>query len=252
MDPVELVLELLYYRTEVALESGTDVQSAGVALAVDRIGAGLQRHIGHVGESHGRAGWCVDAQTPDVEDAGARLRCAPYNDVVGLTAAEDVTHLLTGDQGCSGSAYIAWLQSVPFSLGKIHLDLQLRDVCRHIGVLILDAFDAAHDLFDLGGFFAQDRQVLAKDAHDDRLLAAGDHFLDALIEVGLGLPEKAGIGIVDIFYLIESLVVIRRWIDADPVLAEIDPCDLLAKERLAHMCSEIAYARNLPELLTNR
>jgi hypothetical protein len=68
--------------------------------------------------------------------------------------------------------------------------------------------------------FAQDRQVLAKDADDDRLLAARDYFLDPLIEVGLGLPEKAGIGIVDIFYLIKGPVLVRRWIDADPVLAQ--------------------------------
>ena len=35
-------------------------------------------------------------------------------------------------------------------------------------------------------------------------LPPGDHFLDALVEIGLGLPEEARIGVIDVFYRVQG------------------------------------------------
>ena len=52
---------------------------------------------------------------------------------------EDVAHFLTGDQSRGGPAYVSRLQAVLLSLGQVDLHLELRDIGRNIGVLVLDA-----------------------------------------------------------------------------------------------------------------
>ena len=89
------------------------------------------------------------------------------------------------------------------------------------------------------------------DPDDDGLLAAGDHFLDALVEIGLGLPEQARIGVVDVLDRVQRRVVVLRRVGAHPVLAEVDPGHLLAEERLADVGPEVADPGDLAKLLAD-
>ena len=100
------------------------------------------------------------------------------------------------------------------------------------------------------GFAPQCVQVRAEDAHDDRFALAADHFADALGEVRLDIGEHPRVAGDQVLDLGACLLVVRRLGDADPVLAEVDPGDLLAEHRLADVRPEVADAGNRTRLAT--
>ena len=53
------------------------------------------------------------------------------------------------------------------------------------------------------GLLAQYLQVVAVDADDDGLLGAGQHLLDALVQVGLDVAVKAGIAVDDVLEVVQ-------------------------------------------------
>ena len=125
----------------------------------------------------------------------ARLRGAPDDDVVGLAAAEDVADLLAGHQGRGGPADVAGLEPVPARPCARSTSTWICGTSVEMSTCgSLDAVDAGQDARGSpAALLAQDRQVLAVDPDDDRLLAAGEHLLDALVEVGLDLAEEPGV-----------------------------------------------------------
>ncbi len=143
MDVLELLLELSHHCAEVALRrsrstsSRRESPSRSMAFGLgcsDTFATSASRTVLPDGVSMRRFWMSGTLRT--------RLRRAPHHDVVRLAAAEDVTDFLPGDQRRGGSAYVSRFQSVLLGLGKIDLHLELRDVGRDIGVLVLNALDA--------------------------------------------------------------------------------------------------------------
>ena len=64
------------------------------------------------------------------------------------------------------------------------------------------------------------------------LAAAGDDLLGPLVQVGLAVPEEAGVVGDHLVDGGDRLVVVDVRVDADPVLAEVDAVRLVALERL--------------------
>ena len=83
---------------------------------------------------------------------------------------------------------------------------------------------------------------------DDLVAGPGQDLVDPFVQVRLDVVEHAGVAVGDRFDLLERRGVVGLRIDADPVLAELDAGDLLAEQRLADVRSEIADARDRPQV----
>ena len=91
-------------------------------------------------------------------------------------------------------------------------------------------------------------QVAPVDADVEGFLRSGDDLVDALVEVGLDVVEHPGISGHDMFDRPDGLVVVDLRIDADPVLGEVDAVDLVREQGLPDVGSEVAHARDRPQL----
>ena len=112
--------------------------------------------------------------------------------------------------------------------------------------------DPRERLPDLLRLVAQDVQIGAVDAHDDRLARSGQHLSDPLLQIGLHVAIEPGIAVDHLLDRGQRLVVVDRRIDADPVLGEVDAVHLVGDERLADVGAAVAHARDGPQLLTGR
>ena len=90
-------------------------------------------------------------------------------DVVGLPVPEDVTDLLAREHGRSRPSHIPRLQPVPLRLLEVDLDLDLGDVGLELDVLIHHAVDRSEDLADLIRLRPDHLEIVAEDAHHDRV-----------------------------------------------------------------------------------
>ena len=91
-------------------------------------------------------------------------------------------------------------------------------------------------------------EVRSVDADRDLVAGPGKDLVDSFVQVRLDVAEHAGVAVGDRFDLLERRGVVGLRIDADPVLAELDAGDLLAEQRLADVGSEIADARDRPQV----
>ena len=97
-------------------------------------------------------------------------------------------------------------------------------------------------------FVAQDGQVGPVDAHDDRFARAGQDLLDPLPQVRLHVAVEPGVALDRRMDGGQRRVVVDVGADADPVLAEVHPVDLVGHEGLPDVRAAVADAGDLPEV----
>ena len=102
-----------------------DVDAARLVVALDRVRAGGESHVRHVGELDLLTGRGVDREVTDVLEAVTRLGQRPDVDVVGAAASEDVRDLLTCDVDRRLAPNVARFEVVLAGLVEIELDLDL-------------------------------------------------------------------------------------------------------------------------------
>src|SRR5215207_10033578 len=156
-------------------------------------------------------------------------------DVVRPAARENVTDLLAGYQcGCLPTD-LSRSQPDRSGFGQIGFNLYMRQVGLQRGMRVLDPRDVADPLLAGLGLLLQLREVGPVDAHHDGLASTGQHFLDALPEIGLHVAIQPWVGLDDAMNLLQSLVVIDLRADTDPVLTEVNAVDLVRQIRLPDM-----------------
>ena len=169
-------------------------------------------------------------------------------DVVRPAACEDVTDLFAGYQGRCLPTDLSRSQPDRSSFGQIGFNLDMRQVGLQRGMRVLNPRDVADPLLDGLGLLLQLREVGPVNAHHDGLAATGQHFLDALPEIGLHVAIEPWVGLDDAMHLVEGLVVIDRWADTDPVLTEVHAVDLVSQIRLPDMGAAVAHPLDLFEV----
>ena len=92
----------------------------------------------------------------------------------------------------------------------------------------------------------EDLQIRPEDSHHDRLRCTGEHLVDSLPEIGLHVVIQAGVAVHNLLDRLQRLVVVGIAIDADPVLAEVRPHDLLCQEGLADVRAKAPDPGDLP------
>src|SRR6185312_2093271 len=147
-------------------------------------------------------------------------------------------YFLAGDESRCRPTHIAGLQSVLRRPGQVNLNLDLGLIERDIDVIVDDALDSGELVLQLEALTPQDGQVLAVQADDYRLFRSGENLFDALVEIGEHVAVDARVAVDDALNRLDSLVVVRLLIDADPVLGEVHARDFFAEERLTDVCSE--------------
>src|SRR5918995_3668736 len=110
-----------------------------------------------------------------------------------------------------------------------------------------DALYPARDLVCLG---AEHIEVGAIDAHDDGFARARQYLPDPFSQVCLDVPVEPRVSIDHVRHGGQSLVVVDRGIDADPVLAEVHAVGLVGLKSLPYVRSAVAYAGDLLQVLT--
>lgn len=144
-------------------------------LPLDYVRRRLDLDPGHIGQAHLLAVRGVEQQVLDVGHTVAHLGNAPHLHVVGLAAAEDVADFQTGDDGPRRAAGITRLE--PILLGPLqihfHLDLGLLGLQRD--VQLLESGGAFQGRLHRLGLLTQHMQVVAEDAHRNRLVGPGQH-----------------------------------------------------------------------------
>ena len=162
--------------------------------------------------------------------------------VVGPAAVEDVADLLAGHQRRRGSAHIARLQAVALRRVEFQGDLNLRHFDEKLFVQVDNARDVGHGGAHHFCLVAQHVQVGAEQAHHDGLARTGEHFADALLQVGLQVAVQPGVALHHLVDGVHRLVVVDLRVDADPVLAEVDAHHFVGGEGLADVSAEVAHA----------
>ena len=136
---------------------------------------------------------------PGVSSGRSRMLCtscrasgnAPGDDVVHLVVDVQVADLVAGDDRGRCPADVARLQAVLRGLVEVGLDADVRHVHLELGAQVDDALDPLHRRMHLVGLVAQRLEVRAEDPNGDRLARAGEHLVDALVQVGRLLAEEA-------------------------------------------------------------
>ena len=248
-DRLEPLLDVPDHRPEVTpADVAAHVDPAGGPVALDDVRGRLDLDVGDVGQADAAAARRVDEQVADAGQALARGRRAPDLHVVGLAGPEQVGDLLARDQGRRGSTNVAGLEPVSLGRREVHLDVDLRDVDDEVGVGLDDPIHTGEDVVDVVGEVPKDLQVGPVDADHEVLARPGQDLVDPLVEVRLDVRIQPGVAGGDLLDRGQGRVIVRGRVDADPVLGEVDPGDLLALERLADVRSEVAHARDRPQL----
>ena len=102
-----------------------------------------------------------------------RLRRAPDDHVEHLLLLEDAADEQPLDEGGLGAADVARLDPELPGPVEIDLDLHVRLLDRLLEARIDDALDLRHERLHLARLAAEDVEILAKDAHDERVLGLG-------------------------------------------------------------------------------
>src|SRR5439155_19037140 len=87
-------------------------------------------------------------------------------------------------------------------------------------------------------------------SYHDRLLGAGQHLFDALLEIGLHVAIEPGVTVDQLLNFRQRLVVVDLGIDADPVLREIDAVWLIAGDGAPDVGAAVADPGNGNQLTT--
>ena len=132
-------------------------------------------HVGHLAEAHVAAARAVEQQVADVRHALARAGLALHDHVEDLLALEHAADRDALQQRSLRATHVAGLDLVALRLVEVDLDLDLRlgGGLRHARVD--DTVDLRDELTHPLRLAAQDVLLLAEDAHDERLVGAGQH-----------------------------------------------------------------------------
>ena len=109
---------------------------------------------------------------------------------------------------------------------------------------IREAGNVLQGLFYLLRFGLKDMQVRSGDPNDDAIAGPGENLSDSLLEVGLHVTNQSGVAIYGFLNSPHGLIIVRRWINADPVLGEIDPIRLVRQSGLTDVRAGVADAWN--------
>ena len=247
----QLLVDVVDHRPQVPPgHSSAYVQVPRVALPLDRVRVGLQRHVGDGTKPYLSPGRDADWQVLHVGDAVPGGCGAPHHGVVCLAGPEDVADLLARHQRGGIPAHVARLQAVPFRPGQIDGHIHLRDIAGDVPVRV-HTRHGLHQREDLVRSSPQGRQVVAVGADDDGFLAAGQHLLDPLVEVGLHLPEQARVPVGDGMDPVQGAGVVRIRCEADPDLPEIHPGHFLAQQRLADVGTRASHPGDREQLVAD-
>jgi hypothetical protein len=177
----------------------------------------------------------VDEQPAHVGQVAAGPGRRPHHDLEHLLILEQAADLEARKQRGRGSPDVPWLQSVALGLGEIDLD-------RHVGLLhlalevdALDAVDGAQNAPYPRRRRTENRGVRAEDTDKDRIARFGQNSPDALLLVGLHVPDEARVAVDRAAHCGErsptvGLVVHGHpepgWVDVDSLVAEHSAPDL--------------------------
>ncbi len=140
----------------------------------------------------------VDRQPLDGEQVGAHRRHAPDDDVEDLLLLVDLADLRAAQQRRQRLAHLPGRHARDLRRLRPHPHLDLRHERQLLDRQVGDAVDAGQRCARLRRPSCRSSvEIRTEDAHDDRGAGAGQHFLDALAQIGQQVARQAGIAVDD-------------------------------------------------------